>query len=60
MAEAKYKLAQDFLRNLLKDCQKKNNYCDHPNKDCSGCNIYRMAKGQDKEIEAYLTKRDGQ
>ena len=54
MAEAKYELAQSFVRNLLKSCQKKNNYCEHPNKDCSGCNIYRMAKGNNNKIEEWI------
>jgi len=53
----KYKLAQKFVGNLLSLCQKKNNYCDNPGKDCSGCNIYEMAKGNDDAIENWILKQ---
>jgi len=50
----KYELARSFVRDLVSQCQKKNDYCDSPSKNCKGCNIYEMARGNDSHIEEWI------
>ena len=57
LEKKKYELAQSFVRNFLSQCQKKNNYCDHPAKSCKGCNFYEMAKGNNDHIERWILSR---
>jgi len=53
----KYELAQSFLKRFLKNCQENHDYCGHPNKDCSGCNIYEMCKGNEDQIESWILQQ---
>lgn len=43
MEKEKYSLAKSFLRRLVLDCQKRNNYCDNP--EC----FTKCKKSVDKE-----------